>query len=143
MHTEFKIIPHGSTEWKNAVQLREDILRKPLGQSFTIEELEEERKHIQVVGIMNQDVVATAVLCPEGSNLKMQRVVVKNGIQSNGIGSKLMTYCEEYARNHKYTNMYCHARDSAVAFYLKNSYIGDGEYFDEDGIPHLKMFKSI
>jgi predicted GNAT family N-acyltransferase len=39
--------------------------------------------------------------------------------------------------------MYCHARDSAVNFYLKNGYTGIGNYFNEDGIPHLKMRKEL
>ena len=37
-----KIIDHGSKEYQLMVQLRNDILRKPLGMDFTAEELEKE-----------------------------------------------------------------------------------------------------
>ena len=38
-----KIIDHGSPEYQQMVQLRNDILRKPLGLSFVPEELEKEK----------------------------------------------------------------------------------------------------
>ena len=46
MKTEFCIVPHGSKEWKKAVKLREEILRKPLGAIFTLAELEVEKNYI-------------------------------------------------------------------------------------------------
>ena len=39
----FKIIKHSSPEFKKAVKLREEILRKPLGLTFLPEELEAEK----------------------------------------------------------------------------------------------------
>jgi predicted GNAT family N-acyltransferase len=88
-------------------------------------------------------VISTAVLVPEGKDYKMQRVVVKQGMQDSGIGSKMMEFCEDYARNQNIRSVYCHARDSAVNFYLKNGYLAEGDYFDEDTIPHLKMRKVL
>lgn len=143
MELEFKLVAHGSREWQSAVQLREEILRKPLGSYFTAEELEEERNHIQVIGLIGNDLVATAVLVPEGGSMKMQRVVVENQLQSSGIGSQMMAFCEKCALEHGKNRIYCHARDSAVDFYLKNEYHIEGDYFPEDGIPHVLMCKAI
>lgn len=138
----FKIINHGSAEYKAAVKLREEILRKPLGLIFLLEELEAEKIHIQIAGFRGDEVVSTAVLVPEGNDYKMQRVVVKQGMQDSGIGSKMMSFCEDDARKQGIRSIYCHARDSAVSFYLKNAWIAEGDYFDEDTIPHLKMRKA-
>ncbi|WP_430401688.1 GNAT family N-acetyltransferase [Fluviicola sp.] len=143
MEPEFILIAYGSEGWKSAVQLREEILRKPLGSFFTAEELEEERKHLHIVGFLGDELIATAVLVPEGDAMKMQRVVVKEGNQDSGIGSKMMSFCEKIANENKTQRIYCHARDTAVNFYLKNNYLAEGEYFPEDGIPHLMMYKSI
>lgn len=143
MKTTFKIINHSSKAWNEAVKLREEILRQPLGSVFTPEELEEERGHIQIVGFIDNKVVSTAVLVPENHRLKMQRVVVTNKLRNVNIGSNMMAYCEGYAKTNDFKTIYCHARDSAVNFYLKNGYLGVGEYFDEDGIPHLKMIKHL
>ena len=143
MEPEFKLIAYGSDGWKSAVQLREEILRKPLGSFFTVEELEEERNHLHIVGLLGNELIATAVLVPEGDAMKMQRVVVKEGNQDSGIGSKMMVFCEKIANEKKTQRIYCHARDTAVNFYLKNNYLAEGEYFPEDGIPHLLMYKQM
>lgn len=140
---DFKIIEHGSEIYRQAVLLREDILRKPFGLKYTEEELLEEKDHIQVVGITNDAVVATVVLVPEGLDCKMQRVVVDENLVNKGIGSKMMIFCEDYARENKFNSIYCHARDTTVNFYLRNRYIAEGDYFEEDTIPHLKMRKVI
>ncbi len=139
----FKIVEHASKDWRTAVNLREEILRKPLGGKFSEQELEEEKNHTQIVGFIDNELIATAVLVPEYEKLKMQRVVVSNENRNLQIGSKMMGFCEEVALKNGINVIYCHARDSAVNFYLKNGYKREGEYFDEDGIPHLKMVKFL
>lgn len=143
MELEFKLIEYGNEGWKSAVQLREEILRKPLGSYFTAEELEEERYHIHIGGFLGDELIATSVLVPEGDAMKMQRVVVKEGNQDSGIGSKMMDFCEKIAIENKTRRIYCHARDTAVNFYLRNNYLAEGDYFQEDGIPHLLMYKQM
>lgn len=143
MKIDFKIITHGSETWREAVKLRENILRKPLGQTFTAAELEEEKNHHQIIGLLNNEVIATAVLVPVGTFLKMQRVVVSSMHQNLSIGSEMMRFCEAFAKEKSFESIYCHARDSAVNFYLKNGYTAVGDYFDEDGIPHLKMKQQL
>lgn len=143
MKTLFKEIVHKSSEWENAVKLREKILREPLGSIFTEQELEEEKYHFQIAGFIDDAIIATAVLVPEGDAMKMQRVVVTEALRGMNIGSEMMAFCEKFALDRKSELIYCHARDSAVNFYIKNGYEGIGDYFDEDGIPHLKMRKKL
>lgn len=143
MKVAFKLVEHGSEEWKSAVRLRENILRKPLGSYFTAEELEEEKNHIQIVGVLDNEIVATTVLVPENQSMKMQRVVVKDELRSSGIGSDMMLFCERISSERGKYHIFCHARDTAVNFYLNNDYTIEGEYFPEDGIPHVKMVKVI
>jgi len=82
-------------------------------------------------------------LVPEGKSIKMQRVVVSNTFRNLSIGSLMMAYCDSFCYNEGYDLVYCHARDSTVNFYLNNEYVGEGDYFNEDGIPHLKMSKKL
>lgn len=72
--------------------LREEILRKPLGLSFTPEELACEEGHMHIAGYLGQELCTTAILVPEGSALKMQRVATKTSFQNKGAGSALMRY---------------------------------------------------
>lgn len=139
----FKQINHGSKAWLEAVSLREKVLRIPLGSRFSTKELAEESEHLQIVAEQNSTICACAVLVPEGSQMKMQRVAVDENLRNRNIGSQLMQFCEGIARDKAYEMIYCHARDSAVRFYRKNNYREEGDYFDEDGIPHVKMIKSL
>ena len=139
----FKIIKHSSPEFKKAVKLREEILRKPLGLTFLPEELEAEKDHVQIEGFQDDEVVSTAVLIPEGKTYKIQRVVEKKRparfwyrIVNDGI---LRILC----KRQRIHSIYCHVGDSAVNLYLKNNYASEGDYFDKDTIPHLKMRKVL
>ena len=143
MKAVFELIPYGGQQWKEAVRLRENILRKPLGSHFSKGELEEEKEHLQIGGILQGVLIASAVLVPLGDEMKMQRVVVREDLRNKRIGTKMMRFCEDLASRKNYRAMFCHARDSAVRFYLKNDYQEIGDYFDEDGIPHLKMSKDL
>lgn len=139
----FKMIDYGSEDYRKVVSLREDILMKPLGQFFTAEDLALEKDYIHVAGFLNDDICATAMLIPEAEKLRVKRVAIKEEYQNRGIGSGLMKYCEHYARQHGFGEIYCHARETALPFYLKNHYLPQGEFFDENTIPHQKMRKMI
>ncbi len=139
----FKKIEYNSTDWREAVLLREKILRVPLGARFLPEELAEEEKHIHIAGYRQKRIVATSVLVPLSDEMKVQRVVVADDERSQGIGGEMMRFCEHLSIQSGRSLMYCHARDSAVDFYQKNGWTEEGEYFDEDGIPHVKMVKHL
>lgn len=139
----FKLVDYASEDYKKAVSLREKILRKPLGLFFTKEELEQEKEYIHIAGFLGQEMCATAMLVPEGDKIKMQRVASKSQFQGKGVGSALLHFCEEYAKKHGFQSIYCHARDTAIPFYLKNQYELEGELFNENSIPHCKMKKLI
>ncbi len=137
----FKVIGYGTCEYKDAVTLREKILRRPLGLKFTPEELEKERDYIHFIGLIDNEIIATASLVPEQSTCKMRQVAVSEDMQNLGVGSKLVNFCEMYAKTQGWKSIHCHARNYAVRFYTKKGYISEGDYFKEVNIPHLKMTK--
>lgn len=139
----FRIIKHGSSEYQKALSLREEILRKPLGLSLTSEERVRDNKHVHIAGFLDGDLCATAVLMPEGDRLKMRQVAVKEDHQGKGFASAMLKFCEEYALSNGFKEIYCHARETAISFYLKNHYLAEGELFIETTIPHLKMRKLL
>ena len=139
----FKIISHGTPEYQSVVVLREDILLKPLGLSFSIDVLKKEKGHIHIAGFKGNEIIATIALAPKGEECKMKRVVVKTDMQYSGLGSKMIVFFEKYAKARGFKSIYCHARDSAVQFYLKHNYVTEGNYFYIDTIKHLLMRKVI
>lgn len=140
---QFKIIEYKSPEFEQSLKLREDVLRKPLGLTYSAAELAAERDHVHVAGFLDKAIVVTAVLVPEGEMYKMQRVAVRHDLQNEGIGSTLLAFCEQYAAAEGISTIYCHARDSAVQFYLYHGYSIEGDYFLEDTIPHVVMRKKF
>jgi predicted GNAT family N-acyltransferase len=139
----FEIVDFGSADYAQALALREKVLRAPLGLRFSAAEIAEEQNHIQCVGLVEKKVIACAVLVPENKHWKMQRVAVLEELRNQGIGSQLMSFCEREAKKHGVADLYVHARDTAVNFYQRNDYQPQGEYFEEDTIPHLVMRKLL
>ncbi len=139
----FEIVEYDSQKYHTAISLCEDILRKPLGLRFSQHELERDENDIHIVGSLDGKVVATAMLIPEGDICKMRRVAIHVNLQSQGIGSAMLKYCEDQAIVRGFSAIYCHARKTAVGFYSKNGYMIEGDYFEENNIPHLKMKKSF
>jgi GrpB-like predicted nucleotidyltransferase (UPF0157 family) len=138
----FEVIAYGSDEHTKSVALREEIVGKSLGVSSASAELEL-KDCIHIAGFLGQDLCATAILVPEGDEIKMQRVATRSHLQNRGIGSALLVFCEKYAREQGYKSIYCHAKGTAVPFYLKNKYVLEGEPFVAYGIPHQKMRKTL
>ncbi len=139
----FKVVTYGSPEYIVATALRQAVLRTPLGLTFQPEELAQEKDHIHVVGLQGSDMLATASLVPEGKYCKMQRVAVKENLRGSGLGSQMVKFCEAYAKSEGFEWIYCHARDSAVNFYLKNQYTTEGDYFEKCTILHILMKKIL
>lgn len=140
------LIEFGSPEFDEALTLRAEILRRPLGLSFSEEEISQEfdSYHIGSYDSKDHSLLATLTLLPIDKNvLKMRQVAVAQSVQSKGIGSKLVRASEKLARKLAFKQIVLHARDSAVHFYTKLGYSKVGEPFTEVGIPHAKMVKDL
>lgn len=137
-------IDHGSTSYKEAVALRDAILRKPLGLAFSVEELAEESDSLHLGCYQSEKLVGCLVLKPiNPSTIQMRQVAVDPTIQGKGIGRRLVAYSEKVAQERGYKSIMLHAREAAVPFYLKLNYQKRGERFMEVGIPHYEMNKDL
>lgn len=142
---EFKKLEFKSSDYWKTVALRELLLRKPLGLKFNTEDLFEE-KNMHHLALFDKETfcVACLILVPETQHLiKMRQVAVAEKMQGSGIGKYLVEKSEKWAQNQGYKEMYCHARETATPFYLKLGYQKEGDLFNEVGIPHYKMTKSL
>ena len=139
-----KIIDHNSTEYRQMVDLRYQILRKPLGLSFTDEELATEKDDILLGCYEDDSLEACCVLSKtEPKTVRLRQMAVSANLQGKGIGRVLMSFAENIARDHGYKRLTMHARKSAVGFYEKNGYKVCSEEFLEVTIPHFVMEKEL
>jgi predicted GNAT family N-acyltransferase len=139
-----KIIDHGSKDYREMVELRSNILRKPLGLRFTDEELAAEKDDILLGCYEDDKLEACCVLTKtEPKTVRLRQMAVSSGLQGKGMGRVLMTFAENIARDHGFRRLTMHARKSAVGFYEKNGYKLCSEEFEEVTIPHFVMEKEL
>jgi predicted GNAT family N-acyltransferase len=139
-----KIIDHGSKEYKQMVDLRYQMLRKPLGLSFTEKELAQEKNNIHI-GLFDDDKLeGCCMLVPiDSTTLQLRQMAVTSGLQGKGMGRALMQFSENISRDRGYKKLIMHARKTAIGFYEKLGYSKTGNEFLEVTIPHYVMEKIL
>ncbi|AXY76214.1 GNAT family N-acetyltransferase [Paraflavitalea soli] len=139
-----KIIDHGTKEYHQMVQLRNDILRKPLGLSFSPEELEKEKEEILIGAFEEEKMLGCCMLITvDPATVRLRQMAVLNNVQGKGIGRALMQFAENIARDMGYRKMTMHARQTATGFYEKLGYQVSSDLFEEVSIPHYIMEKTL
>lgn len=140
----FREVQHGSPEYWATVELRDVVLRKPLGLQFSREELAAEGESHHLAGYRDQRLIACLVLRPLAQGeIRMRQVAVAAQWQARGIGRALVEFSETVARRLGFERMTLHARDTAVPFYEKLGYVRVGEPFEEVTVVHWAMEKRL
>jgi predicted GNAT family N-acyltransferase len=139
-----KVIDHGSEDYRKMVNLRMEILRKPLGLSFTEADLEKEKQDILIGAFEDDELLACCVLSKIGEDTcKLRQMAVRNKIQRTGLGAAMLNYAEQLAKDAGYKKMVMNARKTAKGFYEKLGYEIKGDEFVEVTLPHFYMQKNI
>jgi len=74
---------------------------------------------------------------------QLGRMAVYAEHRQKGIGSALLSALEEEAQKLRYDHIFVHAQIQALPFYEQHGYQSQAEPFDEAGIPHLMMMKTL
>ena len=137
-------IEYGSPEYEAEVKLREEVLRKPLGLSFTVQTLEADRDDVHL-GAFEAGVLVGCLILKElpEKTLKMRQVAVSPLVQGRGVGKKLVLASEQYAKKNGYLAITLAARETAIPFYQTLGYEIFGEPFTEVSLPHRMMRKQL
>lgn len=139
-----KQIEHGSKEYQQMVKLRMDVLRKPLGLTFTKEELAKEAEDILIGAFEEDKMLACCMLTKsDDKSVRLRQMAVQNNLQGKGIGASMMIFAETIARDKGFKKLTMHARKTALGFYEKLGYKVTGDEFTEVTIPHFVMEKKL
>jgi predicted GNAT family N-acyltransferase len=133
----------GSKPYVGAIALRHEILRRPLGLVFDPEIFRQECDDWHIVAMHDDWVVGCMILTVKETLVKMRQVAVESSLQNRGIGARMVEFAEQISMDRGATEMVLHARDTAMSFYLKLGYSIVGDGFEEVGIPHHAMRKSL
>jgi predicted GNAT family N-acyltransferase len=98
---------------------------------------------VHLVALRGDDVIGTLRLVVSGGSAKIGRMAVLAAERNTGIGSRLMERAVEVARNVNVKEITLHAQLTAKEFYEKLGYCEEGDVFEEAGIAHVSMRKTI
>lgn len=141
------IIRHISTadaDYQQVWQLREEILRKPIGLSLANEDLSGEEKETILAAFLERELTGCLMLQhKDKETVKYRQMAVAEDQQGRNIGRKLMEAAERLSKEKGYKKVVLHARETAAGFYEKLGYRICSGLFTEVGIPHYLMEKEL
>lgn len=131
-------------EYEQVWELREEVLRKPLGQSLKNDDLSGDAHDHILAAFKDNKVVGCVILHPkENSIMKLRQMAVHPSMQGTGVGTLIVKAAEAAALEYGFNKMDMHARVVALNFYKKLGYTVSSDVFTEVGIPHVVMEKSL
>jgi len=135
----------GSVLHEQSLQLRERVLRAPLGLRLSETDLRGEEAQWHFALSDDQEALQACVLAvPLGEGaFKLRQMAVRPDLQGQGLGRTLLLAVEALLLAEGARSIVLHARVSAATFYQKLGYEVQGEDFEEVGIPHRKMSKRL
>ena len=141
---QIKMIDYHSKDYSQEQELRDRVLRKPLGMSLYNENMEAEQHDVHVGAFMHGTLAGVLILTRiNATEIKMRQVAVDEASRELHIGTEMVLFAELYAKKSGYSTMMLNARKTAVGFYEKLGYQTIGEEFLEINIPHFKMRKCL
>jgi len=141
---QIRELNYSSDDYRKELELRDEVLRKPLGMSLYNDNLEGDRNDMHIGVFLGEQLVGVLILTRlSDTDVKMRQVAVAENMQSQKVGSRMVRFAEDYARGKGFKNMVLNARKTAVAFYEKQGYSTISGEFLEINIPHYKMHKQI
>ena len=93
-----------------------------------------------VVAIADGVPIGTGRLLPDG---QIGRMAVLRQWRGQGAGSALLTGLMDIARTLGVQRVQLNAQVQALPFYLNHGFQVEGEEFEDAGIPHCRMWRSL
>ena len=127
--------PYGSDLYRQALVLREAILRQPLGLTLDEEERSDDALRQHFCAVAGGKVVGSVSLRPLGPHtLQLRQMAVGETRRGMRIGARLLEIAEVWARDQGFFLIVLNARMGAEGFYAKFGYRSEGEPFEENTI---------
>ncbi|KNG93794.1 GNAT family N-acetyltransferase [Pseudaestuariivita atlantica] len=98
---------------------------------------------LHVLATVEDEPVGAARIIPYGTTAKIGRVAVLKEHRGQGIGAQLIHACQHLAAAQGATRTILGAQLSAISFYERLGYHRFGEVFDDAGIDHIMMERSL
>lgn len=129
----------------DALKIRNNVFVKEQGVPFNLEMESsiEEAHSIHFVGYVNDKPVGTVRLLINKESSIIQRMAVLKEERSKGYAAALLSTLIDFAKIHNITELTLHAQLSARGLYTKYDFKEYGDVFEEAGIQHITMKKTL
>lgn len=137
-------VEYGTPRHRETMDLRNLLLRTPLGIEFTDDDWEIEKNSRHLAAYDGDQLLGCLLLIHENDEtIRMRQLAVAEEHQRKGIGTALVAYAESVAVELGYTRIVMNARETAIAFYERIGYEKKGTIFVLVTIPHIVMQKIL
>jgi len=139
-----KIIEVGTREYEQMIELRMEVLLKPIGIPRSYITPDAEKNDILLGAFEDDNLIGCCVLSPKDEYVvQLRQMAVKSNTQKSGIGRFIISNAEKIAKEKGFAQLMMHARDNVIPFYEKCGYTIVGDGFEEVNIPHHVMIKTL
>ncbi len=139
-----KTIQHNSKEYEQMIQLRCKDLLEPIGVPPQYIRPEKEKDDFFIAALEENHMIGCCILTPKQNGvIQLRQMAVQSHLRGKNIGTAIIRFAEQTARQKGFTLLLLHARNPVIGFYQKCGYQINGNEFFEVGIGHHKMQKML
>ena len=139
-----QLINHNSHQYAQMIDLRLNVLLKPIGVPASFINQEKEANDILIGAFEKEELTGCCVLTKiDEHTVQLRQMAVDITAQGTGIGAAIVDFAENIAKEKGFKTLMMHARDAVIPFYEKCGYDIADDGFTEVGIPHHKMEKHL
>ena len=131
-------------EYAMEKDLRNRVLRLPLGLHLSGQDTSDEEEQLHLVAMDERDRVVGCVLVAFSGNVaKVRQLAIDETYQGRGIGTEIMKRAEQAILARNIRTVMLHGRVTARGFFERLGYAARSGVFTEVTIPHIAMQKDL
>jgi GNAT superfamily N-acetyltransferase len=123
--------------WK----LRQKVLYPQ--QTIAEVQMEEDTDGYHFAAFVDNYIVGVVSLFRQDNNFQFRKLAVDPSVQNQGIGSALLNYITDFAKNEGGKTLWCNARVEAIPFYIKHGFTHTNSLFSKNGFDYEILERSI
>ena len=138
-----RVVIATQAEFSTCLEIRTRVFVDEQGVPPELEEDIHDRTATHWLALSTEGPVGTARSRRLGEDAKAERVAVEQRFRRRGVGQALMEAIESWARQQHLEHLQLNAQLTALPFYRRLGYQAEGAIFQDAGIPHRRLIKSL
>jgi predicted GNAT family N-acyltransferase len=144
MSEHIRYIDHASALMARAFELRHEVFVVEQSVPVELEIDDNDSDAVHLVAVRGEDeVVGTLRIVARDEIAKIGRLAVRADARRGGVGRRLMLEALAYAERNGFRDILLSAQLTATDFYVRLGFKAEGDVFDDAGIPHIDMRKTL